>query len=110
MESVSFTPPTPGGSARIKSRRCHPPNFATWIASVGISSPPSTGRRRYGVGLCYRWHLRVPALGLGRGHVDVDGVNVLDDHLSCYELLGERAGHMLRPVGSVEGPVYGNPD
>ena len=49
--------------------------------------PSSTGRRRHGIGLRNRWHLRIPVLGLGRGHVDVDGVNVLDDHMSGYELL-----------------------
>ena len=49
--------------------------------------PSSTGRRRHGVSTCYRWHLQVSVLGLGRGHVDVDGVDMLDDHLSGYELL-----------------------
>ena len=75
--------------------------------------PSSTGRRRHGVGLCYRWHLRVPALGLGRGHVDVDGVNVLDDHLSCYELLGRllaaasRAGTTSPPIAASQVWVSG---
>ena len=61
------------------------PGLRVVSAGPGGRPQPAGGDVRDGSGC--RQPLRVTAIGMGRGHVDADGVDMLDDHLSGHELL-----------------------
>ena len=87
------------------------------MASADPGWPPSTGRRKCGGNLPDRQDRPAPAVGTGLAHVDVDGINVVDDHLPGDEILGRFLdGLRGRPISSGhnqpagDGPSTSLPD